>query len=459
MRVSMAAVVVAALGSAGATAQDLAELVRQAEKLSVRTGVAVRDLDGGELLYGHRAGEAFAPASNLKLVTAAAALYGLGGDYQFTTRFELRGGKLVVHGGGDPNLCGDGDLGPEQVFGRVAAALRRRGVDAVAAVRLDAGNFTGPDRPETWPRDQLDTYYCAPTGAFVLQQGVFVLRLQNDGGADASVRLVAPAIDLPLRGSIPLVDGQKGAVYGAIDLGDAIKLSGRFWRRSPPVEIRTAVRAPEPWFQRALEQALQRGGVRIDAAATPADAEVYVHRSPLQPALQRALEDSSNFDAEQMLRVLGSRHGDGSFAGGVQALRDSLRGLFGNLPPQVEICDGSGLSAGNRVTPAMLVELLRATLRGANARLLLDCLPVGGESGTLEKRFAGRDIGARVAAKTGWIRGASALSGVLHRQDGGIRAFSILMNYEPSRSGLNKQLKQLQERMVEAMDALPAGSR
>ena len=454
----LAAVVAISWLGGALCAQDLATIVAQSERLGVTTGVSVRDLDG-EALYSHRAGEAFAPASNLKLVTAAAVLYGLGADYEFTTRFLLRGGKLVVQSGGDPNLCGDGADGPEQVFASVAEALRRRGVNAVAGIDLDEGRFTGPERPATWPRDQLDTWYCPPTGAFVLEQGAFSLRLEAQGGSEAAVRVVAPPVSMPFRGSIPLVDRSKDAVYGAIDLGDAVKINGRFYRKSTPVVIKTAMREPTAWFLRTLQQALSRGGVRLDPAATPGDAEVLVHRSALQPALQRALQDSSNFDAEQLLRVLGAERGDGSLQGSIDARRAALRGLFGNLPPEAELLDGSGLSHGNRLTPAMLVELLRATLRSKAAATLLACLPVGGESGTLEDRFDNREVGPRVHAKTGWIRGASALSGVLQRRDGGLRVFSILMNYEPKRNGLNKDLKRLQERMVEAMDGLPVAGR
>ena len=75
----------------------------------------------------------------------------------------------------------------------------------------------------------------------------------------------------------------------------------------------------------------------------------------------------------------------------------------------------------------------------------------------LSARFVGSPVRSRVRAKTGWIAGASALSGVLETRDGHQRLFTILMNYNPARGGLNRQLKSLQERMVEAMDHLSAG--
>ena len=58
----------------------------------------------------------------------------------------------------------------------------------------------------------------------------------------------------------------------------------------------------------------------------------------------------------------------------------------------------------------------------------------------------------RVRAKTGWIRGVSSLSGQVVRKDGTVRWFSILMNYDPKTNGLNKDLKAIQERIVQAID-------
>src|SRR5688572_6977828 len=77
-----------------ATAQDLDQLVVQAEAAGTRTGVVVLNLKTGECLHRHRAREAFAPASNQKLLTAAACLQGLGVDYRMRTRFRLSDGVL-----------------------------------------------------------------------------------------------------------------------------------------------------------------------------------------------------------------------------------------------------------------------------------------------------------------------------------------------------------------------------
>ncbi|MBL9078714.1 MAG: D-alanyl-D-alanine carboxypeptidase/D-alanyl-D-alanine-endopeptidase [Planctomycetes bacterium] len=450
---------VAWLPNAGLGAQSCADLVAAAEALGARTGVAVCD-DAGRVWYGHRIGEPFAPASNQKLLTAAAVLSGLGAEHRFTTRFWLRGGRLVVEASGDPNWIHDSEHAPERVFAVVAVALQRAGVTAVAGIDLDAGTFTGPTRPAGWPRDQHYTYYCAPTGPFVLEQGTFVLAIDADAGATAAhIGLVAPPAGLPVEGSIAVVDRAKGAVYGAVDLGSAIQVRGKFHRKSPPVTIRTAMQDPTGWYLATLRQVLTSAGVRVDAGAAAAvpDRLVHEYASPLRPALQRMLEDSSNFDAEQCLRVLGAKLvGDGSLAGGLAALRRQLQAQLGTVPDGVVLTDGSGLSSDNRITPGVVAAALLTTSAAPGGGMLFECLPVAGRSGTLADRFVGSPLVGRVRAKTGWIRGASALSGVVDGADGARRWFAILMNYDPARGGLNKELKALQERLVAAIAALAA---
>ncbi len=435
-------------------AQSIAREIEAAEALGARTGVVVCDGEG-RILWKSRATEAFAPASNMKLLTAAACIGGLGADHVFETAFSLRAGRLVVAASGDPNWIHDSAHAPEIVFGEVAAALQRLGVKSVAGIELDRGTFVGPDRPPDWPQDQLYTYYCAPTGPFVLEQGTLLVSIAAAGGAEARAELVAPPADLPVRGSIALVDAKKGATYGASDVGDAVLVRGKFPRKSPPVQIRSSVREPSVWFESSLRRALAAAGITIGGEPGVRDQVVHTHRSELRQALLRMLEDSSNFDAEQCLRVLGDRTArDGSLAGGLAAMHAQLEKLVGRIPEGVVLRDGSGLSKDSRVTPGLLLVAMYSASKGKGGALLRDCLPVSGQSGTLADRFVGTPLVGRVHAKTGWIRGVSSLSGLVVGKSGAVRWFSILMNYDPRTNGLNKDLKAAQERIVAAIDAM-----
>src|SRR5688500_20346646 len=58
---------------------------------SAHWGVLVRSLESGETLYARNAGRMFVPASNMKIVTAAAALEALRPEYRYTTRIAAAG--------------------------------------------------------------------------------------------------------------------------------------------------------------------------------------------------------------------------------------------------------------------------------------------------------------------------------------------------------------------------------
>lgn len=442
----------ALLPPAAAQVAALKRAVADAEARAVRTGIAVCDSDG-TVLYRHRAAEPFVPASNMKLLTAAGVLHGLGQDFLFHTVFRVVDGELLVTASGDPNMLRGTEHDPAIVFGHVARELRSRNIHNLRGVRLLPGMFTGPIRPPTWPQDQLHTYYCAPTSGFVLEQGTFVMSIQRSGARNAKVQLMAPPSGYKINGSIVEATSRKGATYGAIDLGGSLKVRGKFYRKSPRVEITTAVKDPVRWYRDTLIKRLAVGGIQLNRDAQSASpGVVYEHRSPLQPALRRMLEDSSNFDAEQCVRVLGAvKARDGSLDGGRKALAQQVTKLVGISPEGIVITDGSGLSKQNRITPGLLVVAMFHSFGGVHGGVLRDSLAVSGRTGTLRKRFVGTDLVGRVRAKTGWIRGASALSGLVEMPTGKRRWFSILMNYDRKRNGVNKDLKRIQETVVRAV--------
>ena len=89
----------------------------------------------------------------------------------------------------------------------------------------------------------------------------------------------------------------------------------------------------------------------------------------------------------------------GSTAAGTAAVRSDL--AADGLPLRgFVIADGSGLSRSDRVTCALLVDLLEKA--GPNGLLVKD-LPVAGRSGTLAGELNGTAAAGRVYAKTGTL--------------------------------------------------------
>ena len=116
--------------------------------------------------------------------------------------------------------------------------------------------------------------------------------------------------------------------------------------------------------------------------------------------------------------------------------------------------DGSGMSRGNRFSPSQVVKVLSWMHGGDYGEIFRSTLAVGGEDGTLAGRFTSAGLKGRVFAKSGYLRGASALSGYLVSKTGRDYAFSILIN---GFKGTNRRMKQVQEAICEAIYLLPAG--
>jgi D-alanyl-D-alanine carboxypeptidase/D-alanyl-D-alanine-endopeptidase (penicillin-binding protein 4) len=77
-------------------------------------------------------------------------------------------------------------------------------------------------------------------------------------------------------------------------------------------------------------------------------------------------------------------------------------------------------------------------------------LPVGGEDGTLARRFNGWSRKSRVRAKTGTLSHVSALGGYLDHPRRGLLAFTIIVNNyntpaSEARSGIDKLVEAILE--------------
>jgi D-alanyl-D-alanine carboxypeptidase/D-alanyl-D-alanine-endopeptidase (penicillin-binding protein 4) len=196
-------------------------------------------------------------------------------------------------------------------------------------------------------------------------------------------------------------------------------------------------------FGEVLRSALERRGitvlgrVRRERGAPPGVVIAHL-RTPLANYLTAINTDSNNAVADQVfLATAYATSGFGTREAGARATRSALDRL--GVPSQeLHQVDGSGLSRANRVTARQVAALIEAVLMRdeRSAMLYRDSLALAGETGTLDDRMRDTPARARVRAKTGFIAGTSALSGVALALDNRTYVFSILVNY-PDVDGLN----------------------
>lgn len=159
-----------------------------------------------------------------------------------------------------------------------------------------------------------------------------------------------------------------------------------------------------------------------------ADAELArLKAPPLLETVINTAKDSDNLSAEVLLRHMARAVGGESADDGLDAVHGMLdeAGIDRN---GIELFDGSGLSPYNRITPEATVRFLTWTTTQSWGEAFRATLPVGGQAGSLARRFKGTPLEGRIFAKTGTVQGANALSGFLIAASGQMLVFSVISN-------------------------------
>ncbi len=430
-----------ARGDDGSLAAALDRLVRSPALRGARVGVVVEELVSGRRLLAHAADTALVPASNQKLLVAAAALAHWGPSHRFETPILVEGelvdgvleGPLWVVGRGDPSLVSES-------LWKLAEEVRLRGVSEIpAGIGIDTTYFDDSYFHPDWQPVTSRAYY-APTSAWSANYTSFRIEVAPGErvGEPAQVRL-APATPYfrTLSDALTLRGGGKLSLEVDVlpdGTGESVRVTGSVSADREPVTFWRAVALPERYAAALLRAQLEAQGVRVGArvrfAPAPPEARELFRFSGESVALQVRLLDkySNNFVAEQLTKLLGAElfGAPGSWEKGVRALAVHLRSI-GAFPGGTVIGDGSGLSPRDRVAPATLAALIRASAASfAYGPEFLASLPIGGRDGTLETRMDKLTLPVR--AKTGHLQRVASLSGVVPGAAGEWVVFSLLVN-------------------------------
>ena len=176
-----------------------------------------------------------------------------------------------------------------------------------------------------------------------------------------------------------------------------------------------------------LQAFLKKRGIRTTAEKiTPEDAllqsaePLVLSASPtLETMVKWTLLWSDNVLAERLARLAAITSGETFNTQGVENTFHTVLTNFGIDPDKIEVADGSGLSKQNRVTAKAISDLLMKIRNDPKYVSVYEGLPIGGVSGTLQKRFlttAPQAVGL-VRGKTGTLSGTVSLAGYVDSED------------------------------------------
>jgi D-alanyl-D-alanine carboxypeptidase/D-alanyl-D-alanine-endopeptidase (penicillin-binding protein 4) len=411
-------------------------------------GVLVKSLKTDETLYSHNPTRLMMPASNMKIVTLAAAADRLGWDYTYETTIFAAGrvdagvllGDLIVVGSGDPSIGESPDT-----FGTWAELIKTRGIRTIAGrVIGDDNAFDDDGLGFGWSWDDLPDDYAA--GVSALQFNENAVRVTVGPGTavgdwagvavspTGSGLVVDSALTTSAAAAAPRITAHR------LPGSSRLRLVGTVPLGAPPVTRAVSVDNPTQFFVNALRSAFIAHGIDVrgpavdiddirDVPARPGGTPLVSHRSPPLSALAiRLMKVSQNLYAETFLKTLAAGPPAATTAAGRSIAQSALQAWGVGTDGLIQR-DGSGLSRYDYVTPDAIVTILTHVDRQPSLKGPFEAaLPIAGRDGTLAGRMKGTAAEGNARAKTGAMANVRGLSGFVTTADGEPLVFSILAN-------------------------------
>ncbi|MGN7479394.1 D-alanyl-D-alanine carboxypeptidase/D-alanyl-D-alanine endopeptidase [Solibacillus silvestris] len=412
--------------------------------------VTLRDRISGEILYTYRGDCLMRPASNMKILTGAAAIAELGLDYRFKTEIYIDGdlegntlnGDIYIKGYGDPTIN-------EATLKYFTEELWQYGIHHIKGRLIgDDTYFSGDTLPPGVDEEGETHYYGARISPITMSP--------NDDFDAGTIIVEATAGNIgekPIFNVIPHLSGlqisneaqtvNKNAeitleirrtnntnqivITGEIPEGETVKV----W-----VSHQDPVKNTLLFFKELCEDAGIRFELKdtIASGMTPNHAKlIYTHDSrSIAEMFSIFMKLSNNSIADIFLKTMGKRkHGIGDYEHGLRVVRAYLEKQKIDFATW-QFADGSGLSHNNRLHSNGISELLFALQEEPYFENFFNSLPVGGNTnrlvgGTLKERFLEPELQQRIFAKTGYIHEVNTLSGYVTGKSGRDYIFSIML--------------------------------
>lgn len=411
-------------------------------------GYVLQPLDGSRPALQRRAGDAMAPASTMKLVTATVALDKLGINHRGRTELlaaapphdGVLDGPLILRGGADPDL-------DWPALWWLLRQLRESGVREIRGGLVVDRTLFNPTRFDLGlpPFDEAPEFdYNVIPDALHLNGSLLDYELQATAAgvtarslpALAGLSVDASAMTLSSRPCKDWDEDWKPALLQPAGEGWLLKLQGAFpagCHQRAPLQL-----VDRQWLVTHAVRQLwtELGGTMapgdVEAAAPPGAVVLATHRGrPLAEVLRGVMKRSDNALIRLVYLQLGAeaaQAGEPTLAAAERVVRDWLAAHRIDAGALV-MDNGSGLSRRERVSPALLAGVLRAGQAGAQAPELLGTLPIAGVDGTLSRRLKDSPAAGHARLKTGTLRDAVGLAGFVPDASGKPWVFVALLNH------------------------------
>lgn len=410
--------------------------------------IHIKEEQSGKTIFDKNADQRMRPASNMKLLTAAAVLDEFGQEHRFETIVATDGqvksgqldGNVYLIGKGDPSLT-------YEDIQLLANQLHEQGIRKINGDIIADDTYFDRERyseDTTWKDESA--YYGAAISALTVAPDndhdtgtVKVIVDANSTSGRPEVGLVPETDYVTIQNNAVIVSDNEEAelevtrTHGRND----IVISGSVAAGESEQEW-VAVWEPTEYALQLFHDYVTASGISVKGtvktAKAPADRTELLRKesAPLKELLLPFMKLSNNGHAEMFIKHIGSNEQAGNWEDGIYQLGQYLDEI--QLPKeQMVIRDGSGLSHVNGITARQLTTLLTEVKEASWFPAFKTSLPVAGMKermvgGTLRNRFVDTALAGKIEAKTGTLTGVSSLSGYMETKSGKHVVFSILLN-------------------------------
>jgi serine-type D-Ala-D-Ala carboxypeptidase/endopeptidase (penicillin-binding protein 4) len=436
--------------------RDIDAIVQQPQFRRARFGILVQTQEPKpSTLYSHNADQLFIPASNVKLLTTAAALRSLPSDFTVkTTLYDLGNGRFHLVGEGDPTLA-------DKHLQQLAQSLKTQSIQQINTLTLDERYYGLESVNPDWAWEDVQADYGAPITGLILNENAIGLTLTPTTiGQPLQIKWKAIENETNYRTqnfTKTVATDQPEFININQPEPGLVRITGDLRVGAEPESMGIAVQNPIHYIATQLRQAFQSVNIptqnivykiTYDQGRAPLLKEAKriatITSPPLPDWIQEINQYSNNLYAEALLRQLGTTDGnpiDNGFTSdrGLIVLRQQLTKM-GLDPTSYQLVDGSGLGRKNWVTPGAIVQVLQAMKNDTTFR---SSLPIAGQSGSLMRRFKNTPAQGILSGKTGFLTGAVGLSGYVQPKDSVPIVYSLLLNQ--STAPVKDQIKALDQ--------------
>ena len=359
------------------------------------TGLMVLDPEKNDTLISRNSDKYFTPASNTKIFTFYTALQFLPEKIP-VINYAYHGDTLILSGTGDPT-----QFHPYFQDSTLFHFLKKH----KGPIILDHPFFDDDPLGAGWAWEDYDQYFSPERSAMPLYGNVVTI-IKDDS--------ISPSPAFFSKQIIP----------AAYSKNRSLEANTFFYDPDRTDTLEVPFKTDTTLTRSLLEWAIQRP-LLAHTVQKPSEYST-LSGIPTDSVLQRMMQESDNFLAEQLLLMVSNQLSDTLST--ALARKYILNMSLSDLPHMPRWVDGSGLSRYNLFTPESMVDVLSKLYRQIPRERLFSLLPAGGQSGTLEDWFPGNPE-PYIYAKSGTLGNNYNLSGYLITKKGKVLIFSFMNNH------------------------------